>query len=929
MKKLSGNLSEKLCSLPGKTYREQGEWLPLWVHLMDTAGIMECLAKYWVPEHVKHAICKSFPLEEFTSLCVFLGLTHDIGKITPVMTGKMLNGGTDQIRSRLSDAGLVIPSLSSFGANRNLSPHAMAGEAILLKEDIPETLAVIVGAHHGKPESQIIRVENQIECYPYNYYGTYNSNSTEGEIWENLWKEWINFALSESGFDSISDLPDPGMTEEMLLTGLVIMADWIASNTTYFPLIPIDESGADICPQDRISEGWANVNLPSPWEANRFSLGKEGFVKDFCLNPNSMQEQVIKTVENSVSPGLIIIEAPMGMGKTEAALAAAEVLATRKECGGIFFGLPTQATANGIFPRLMKWAQRQSDDTVHSVRLAHGLAELNEDYHSLFHGTAMVAKEDYPEDGLITHEWFEGRKQALLSEFVIGTIDQMLLAALKQKHVMLRHLGLSGKVVILDEVHSYDAYMDQYLDMALTWLGQYETPVILLSATLPARRRREMVEAYAGIKKLPEKEDWQENQAYPLLTWTDGGEVNQKELQADSFTRSIQIKLENDENVSECLKTALKNGGCAGVILNTVKRAQSMAKELREKLPDKRIILIHSGYVASDRADKEELILEKVGKQSSLEDRQNLIVVGTQVLEQSLDIDFDFMISDLCPMDLLLQRLGRLQRHERQRPKGLEKATCVVLGVKGELEKGSERVYGRWLLERTKALLPAEIELPDMISKLVQETYAEPSSGLLADPDLKADWDSYNLSIRNKQMKAKAFRMSEPEKPSKKKRRWYKKRTIKGLLDTDAQDSGPTEGIKDVRAQAMVRDGDPSIEVLVMILHSDGQVGFLPWQNNGTLLAADRPPSEEESIDIARQRMRLPRVLCFPSVQDRTIEELEEMNRRYLREWQRAPMLRGELILLLDENYSAVIGGYHLHYSREYGIEFEKIEEEV
>ncbi len=925
MKTLLNDLSQKLRSLPGKTDRERGEWLPLWVHLTDTAGVMECLAEYWVPEQVKRAVCRSFPMEDFTSLCVFLALIHDIGKMTPVMVTKMLYGKTYEIQSRLSDSGLKIPDKSAFGRDVNLSPHALAGEAILLKEGIPKTITVITGAHHGKPQSKRCNVRDQLELYPYNYYGAYDSEGPEGRIWESLWKEWIDFSLSETNYDSISELPDPGMAEEMLLTGLVIMADWLASNTTYFPLISVSESGDSINPADRIRTGWDSIHLPSPWDADRFCLGKEGFFDEFGFYPNSLQEQVVKAVEESDSPGLMIIEAPMGTGKTETALAAAEILATREGCGGIFFGLPTQATANGIFPRLEQWALKQSEETVHAIRLAHGMADLNEYYQSLFHGTSTVAREDYPEDGLITHEWFEGRKQALLSEFVIGTIDQLLLAALKQKHVMLRHLGLSGKVVILDEVHSYDAYMDQYLDMALSWLGQYGTPVIMLSATLPAARRKEMVEAYAGTKKLQGEENWQENRSYPLITWTDNNYVNQETIPSSERTQTVRIKkYESDADVATCLKTALKDGGCAGVIVNTVKCAQELEKELSEKLPDKDILLIHAGFVASDRSEKEKTVLERVGKDSSYKDHDNLIIIGTQVLEQSLDIDFDFMITYLCPMDLLLQRLGRLHRHERKRPKRLAEATCVVLGALGDLDEGSEKVYGGWLLERTRALLPDEIILPDMIPGLVQEVYTEPGPELLEDLNLKSSWEAYNSEIGSKKIRAGAYCLRKPEKTPEKSVKRYKKETIEGLLDTNADTSGVAEKMRDARAQAMVRDGDPSLEVLVMVFHHNGQVGFLPWQNDGAVVSSDRPPSEEESICIARQRMRLPRVLCYPSVLDHTIDELEEMNRTYLNEWQRAPLLRGELILLLDENLTAEIGGYQLTYSKNDGISFEK-----
>ena len=253
----------------------------------------------------------------------------------------------------------------------------------------------------------------------------------------------------------------------------------------------------------------------------------------------------------------------MGVGKTEAALAAAEVFAGKCGSGGLFFGLPTQATANGIFPRIRTWAEEQvavqgeSKEKL-SIRLAHGKEELNQDYADLleagkgeFTGDACIGEDE--DQALVVHSFFRGRKQVLLSDFVIATVDQILMAALKQKHLMLRHLGMAGKIVIIDEVHAYDAYMNVYLERALCWLGAYHVPVILLSATLPASRRIDFVDAYLNTSKREirerekrftqgEEADWRYSRAYPLLTWTDGKEVHQKGLQLQSASRSVAIR---------------------------------------------------------------------------------------------------------------------------------------------------------------------------------------------------------------------------------------------------------------------------------------------------------------------------------------------------------------------------------------------------
>lgn len=288
--------------------------------------------------------------------------------------------------------------------------------------------------------------------------------------------------LRAAGFASLEDLPVLSIPQELLLTGMLIMADWIASNTSFFPLLSVEDLGSEALYPKRFVSGWKRIHLPDPWQTPSYiPMDKDSFQNRFGFSPNEVQQAVLDVAASMETPGLLILEAQMGVGKTEAALAAAETFAAKWGAGGLFFGLPTQATANGIFGRLTTWAQTQSEDTVHSIRLAHGMAELNEDYRELFPGRALVEK-DIPEEGVYVHPWFQGHKQALLADFVIGTVDQLLLVALKQRHLMLRHLGVAGKVVVIDEVHACDAYMDTYLDRALSWLGRYHVPV---SCSLP------------------------------------------------------------------------------------------------------------------------------------------------------------------------------------------------------------------------------------------------------------------------------------------------------------------------------------------------------------------------------------------------------------------------------------------------------------
>ena len=205
-------------------------------------------------------------------------------------------------------------------------------------------------------------------------------------------------------------------------------------------------------------------------------------------------------------------------------------------------------------------------------------------------------------------------------------------------------------MVIIDEVHSYDSYMMTFLERILNWLGAYHVPVIVLSATLPQKYRFNLIQAYLNKRNMNASADWCNATGYPLFTWTDGKQVCQKQMRLDGKKEIVQVIRIKDEECMEILKNSLKDGGCAGIILNTVARAQDFAQKIVECFPECEMIQMHSQFIISDRAEIEREILKRAGKNSTSEQRNKLIIVGTQVLEQSLDIDFDVMITDLCPM---------------------------------------------------------------------------------------------------------------------------------------------------------------------------------------------------------------------------------------------------------------------------------------
>ena len=271
-----------------------------------------------------------------------------------------------------------------------------------------------------------------------------------------------------------------------------------------------------------------------------------------------------------------------------------------------------------------------------------------------------------------------------------------------------------------------------------------------------------------------------------------------------------------------------------------------------------------------DRAEIEQEILKRTGKTSNPEQRNRLIVVGTQVLEQSLDIDFDVMITDLCPIDLLLQRIGREHRHKgRVRPQPLQNARCYVLTE-------TNAIYEPWILERTRQELPDLVQIP--------------------------------VNIPEMEKKAKGFRVPEPdeeEDPD-------ENNIAEWLSNTDLD-------LSDAKAQAAVRLGNPSVEVLVLRKKEDG-VFFLPWQFEGQRVSADMIPSGEETAQILKQRLRLPAYFVQKFRYENVIKELSKKTKENFPEWQFSSQLKEELGLLLDETLSTVLDGSFVHYDQKLGL---------
>ena len=911
------------------------QWLPLAQHLEDTGNVIGQLWYHWLSNGQRRLIESSLSKHvDAKKLSQFLGCIHDIGKATPVFQFRKSPSNSKDLdialKNKLANVGFTnIDDFILKATDCSSSHHTITGQAILSKAGVPEGICAIVGAHHGRPLDDDSVYKNNMSKYVDHYYQS-ETESENSKLWQKLQNDILGWALERNDFSNVNDLPEISEPAQVLLCGLVIMADWIASNENYFPLIPIEKDLIEN-QEERYKKGWEKWlqhGSKDVWESlNCCSSVSELYKHRFGFLPNDVQIALYDVISQSKEPGIFILESAMGSGKTEASLIAAEQLANLTGRSGVFFGLPTQATSNGMFRRVENWLKSVNSDFQGEIglRLVHGKAELNADYAHLPHGMQNMndgcestsSNNDANNNGVILNDWFTGRKTAMLDDFVVGTVDQFLLASLKQKHLMLRHLGLSKKVVIIDEVHAYDAYMNKYLEESLIWMAAYGVPVVLLSATLPAKRRKELIKSYLlrglGFKwsECDKSNVDFETNGYPLITYSDKNCVKQKFIENDkSDNKSISVRKITDDNLHESLvsklKSLLNNCGIAGIIVNTVKRAQEIYNACVDEFSDDEVILVHSQFIATDRVRKEQQICNMIGKNAHRP--ACAIIIGTQVLEQSLDIDFDVLFTDLAPIDLLLQRAGRLHRHTIERPNSLKEPILYVLGTSEiyKFDKGSESIYSKYLLMRTQYYLPNVINMPQDISRLVQIVYGD--NPLELQEDLKdahaAAKREYDSDRNNNESDAETYRIENPKTE-------IGRKSIVGLL------KNPIVKESDEFACAQVRNSGESIEVIAVKKVGSGYGTFHDCKD-----ISQNIDDVEVAMKLAQETVGLPWMFTLNSNRvEETIAELERIRKqKQFQNWDDQPWLRGSLVLLFDENNICKLSKYRVAYSEKSGI---------
>lgn len=622
---------------------------------------------------------------------VVLAAVHDVGKLSPGFQCKC-------------PAWLRRHQLSATAYIGHEPDHAKVGQRTLqeiLSDERLRFWAALVGAHHGHLK------------------GDYLPPLVDGgNAWSAERRRLVSELLTE--FGPLPDRPpaDPDCPTLWFNAGLIAVSDWLASDERTFPPSEVLDTASirQRAEQELDRIGFRPISCPPG----------QTFADLFPTlpAPNALQHVLMECARR---PGVYVVEASMGCGKTEAALMAAYNLLAIGQATGLYFALPTQVTSNRIHERVGRFVDRVVPGT--GTRLIHGNSWLSET-------DVPLADSRNDETGRWTgRDWFASPRRALLAPFGVGTVDQALLGIVAARHFFVRQFGLAGKVVILDEVHSYDLYTGTLLDLLVERLRGLGATVIILSATLTTARRR----ALLGIQ---DDAAGPLDSAYPLISARIDGELVQQPVDPEP-TRTVTIRFRPAaELVDACLDSA-ERGECVLWIRNTVADAQETYRHLRAQSrvggPD--IALLHARFPQFRRAQLEEQWLERLGKDKSKRPTHGCVLVSTQVAEQSVDIDADLLITDLAPTDMLLQRIGRLWRHPLQRPPGCSRAevwiaapgvdapglrTVSAADIKAAFGK-SASVYAPYVLARTfdQWRSRAEFTLPGGIRGILEATYAE------------------------------------------------------------------------------------------------------------------------------------------------------------------------------------------------------------
>jgi CRISPR-associated endonuclease/helicase Cas3 len=715
-----------------------GTWLPLEAHLDDCATVMRQLWQSALTPRQRRWLAREWGLDEgeTETFAVAMAGIHDLGKASEPF--QLLQ---PELAARLRG-----DESKGAGHHKRVRHDAITGEALRrwltangVGTEVAAAVVATVAGHHGA-----IRGTRDLRDA---------SDVLLGSRWRATQSEILDERVEGQLVEQITSTP--GTAAVLALAGWISVADWLASDVEQFPI----SRGATF-DRDRASEvavgrrNW-RMDPPAPTTFEQVFADQRGRPRAPRPSQRAMIELLAK---DGWQPSLILLEDRTGSGKTEAALWAAK-RALETGAAGVYIGMPTRATATQLHSRAKLFAERLWPDANPIVRLMHAAANLN---------LGVSASED-DSDPAEAASWFDGKRRGLLAPFGVGTIDQALLGALRSKHFFVRLAGLQGKVVIVDETHAYDAYTGGILGRLLTWLAALDCTVVLLSATLSASQRDALCAAYedglsvpaAGspTSRLPPRPRQRAGAeasrgagvlAYPRITTTGGmGSRRTLPIVDDRPGRAVSIEqaglsAESEAELVDVVIAELEGerGGCVAVVCNTVSSAQRRWRALRASLPaDTGCLLLHARQRPVERRPIEAEILEMLGPpDAGVQRPDRLVVVATQIIEQSLDLDFDVMLSDLAPIDLLIQRAGRIHRHgDRVRSPRHREPRLVVLDHAGtELArpylKATDLVYDVGPLARTRLAIRSRTVLrePEDLDALIEAVYGRSTPSGLA-----------------------------------------------------------------------------------------------------------------------------------------------------------------------------------------------------
>jgi len=700
---------------------------PLFCHMVDVGSVLKALISTSsfksLNERLKQAM--GYDGQYFVNWIALLGMLHDIGKCATDFQGK----AGKEVFQPLKDAGYRMRSKPIEGFRHEALSAEIVYEYLTKNKKwnrrATKTICEVIRGHHGNFFSN-----NPIE------------EKILQESWSDLRESLINSLENICQVDIWSPLsfPDASVVGT-IFSGLLVLADWMASNEDLFPRM-------DAWKQFKEQEN-ANYALIS-YEFAKKAINRLGFssVIDWSnkktfqdtwpifQSPRAIQLKSEEIGFELIKPGMIIIEAPMGDGKTEAAIHLTVRWIAKLNLAGMYVALPTMATSNQMYGRVKDFIERHDETAKYKVSLVHGMAwildSLTPEMLEVDQNGESNDLQENEDPLMVAYDWFKPKKRALLAPYAVGTVDQALMAALNVKFGYLRLLGLSTKVLIIDEIHAYDTYMSQIIVRLVQWASVLGMPIILLSATLPMDKKQLLINAYFDPHTDSSEVTACSNQMkqlspYPLITIACKDNAMKEigvPVQVPSKKINLLIHQNKFEDFLAIAKLAIeccKTGKCVCVLANTVHSAQMIYETILQILGNQvvrtvkeegvLVKLFHARFITERRLEIEKEVLElfdkrSIGTKGKLPETlrpKTAILVATQVVEQSLDLDFDEMISEIAPVDLLLQRAGRLHRHER--PDRLEPEQAKFHVLLPDLRKQgfgrTARVYNKYLLFRT------------------------------------------------------------------------------------------------------------------------------------------------------------------------------------------------------------------------------------